>query len=114
MDPAGEHPTSASSLCVHNPSHEKAVLTHPLGDFKMHGTNFQQGRQHDASKYTVSPPKLTLAVCASALVQGREAIVRYHSPGSLLTNKLVRAGVVAKGAEKSVLEISVSSTYTIL
>lgn len=113
--PAGEHPTSTSSLCVHNLSHKRAVLTYPLGDFKMHGANFfWQDRQHDASKYTVSPLKLILAVCARAFVQGREAVLRYCRPGSLLAKKLVRAGVVTKGAEKSVLELSISSTYRVL
>lgn len=70
--------------------------------------------RHDASKYAVCPLKVILAVCAHALVQGREAVFRYCSAGSLLANKPVRTGMVAKGAEESILELSISSAYTIL
>lgn len=78
----------------------------------MHGTDFfRQGRDHDASKYTMSPPKLILAVCASAVVQG---CTMYCSLGLFLANKLVRVGMIAKGAKKAILELSISGTYTIL
>lgn len=53
--------------------------------------------------------------CSRARFSPRaEAVFRYCSLASLPANKLVRPGVVAKGAEKSVLELSISSTYTIL
>lgn len=105
MDPAGEHPASASNLYV--PSLWESSADCVLGDLKMHGTNFWKDRQHSASRNAVSSPDLILG----CLCCRHKAQAVFCSPGSLLPSKLVKAGVVAEGAEKAPLELSISSTF---